>query len=195
MNALRWLVIFAVALVLDGCVSTVGDYKMPWARDCADRPTALGKHIACKFGDEYRIVESKRHPCTDSGGLFGDARRRQMIDEYNLKVARKDSDEIYARVRIEESVATQYSNHKWSMMDNLHTMSSSTVPGKEVNGVPTFWVDEKAALPGDVETFRVVYLDDEHTLVTIYFLRSEKGKGTLEEQDAFVAAYTSCLRP
>lgn len=194
MTALRLLPILAVALFLDGCVSTVGDYKMPWARDCADRPTALGKHLACKLGGEFEIVESTRHPCTDSGGLFGDARRRQMVDEYNLKVARKESDEIFARVRIEESVPAQYSNHKWSMMDNLHTMSSSTVPGKEVNGVPTFWVDEKAAAAGDVETFRVLYFDDERTIVTIYFLRSEKGEGSKDAQDAFVDAYTRCLR-
>lgn len=194
MTALRTLAILALVLAQPGCVSTVGDYKMPWARDCADRPTSLGKHLSCKFAGNFEIVESTRHPCTDSGGVFGDARRRQMVDEYNLKIARKGSDEIFAKVRVEESVPAQYSNHKWSMQDNLHTMSASTVPGAEVNGVPTFWVDEKSAAPGDVETFRVLYLDDEHTLVTIYFLRSEAGKGTREMQDEFVAAYTSCLR-
>lgn len=180
-------------LALAGC-SVVGGWKMPWARDCADRPTELAAHVQCDFGGRYRTLEAKRHPCAEGGGLLGDGRAMHIADEYKLVVARKGSDEPFARIKIEQSVRGRYSQHKSGLMDSLHTMSPKGVPGREVNGFPTFSIDESASDGSAVETIRVIFSEREPAIATIQFLRTSAGERPRELQDDFVEAYTSCLK-
>src|SRR5688572_11214435 len=99
---MRWLVV-ALSLLFAGC-SIVGGWKMPWARDCADRPTELGAHVTCKFDGRFRVRDPKRHPCAQGGGLLGDGRAMHIADEYKLEIERAGSDELFARVKVEQSV-------------------------------------------------------------------------------------------
>ena len=184
---------FLSFLAVAGC-SVVGGLKMPWARDCASRPSEIAAHVQCDFGGRYRTLEAKRRPCAEGGGLLGDGRAMQIMDEYNLQIARAGSEDAFARVKVEQSLPERYSSHKWGLMETLHEMTRTTVPGAEVNGVHTFWIDEKAASPGDVETIRVVFDERAHAIATIQFLRTSAGERPRELQDDFVEAYTSCLK-
>ena len=186
-------IFFLSFLAVAGC-SVVGGLKTPWARDCADRPSEIAAHVQCDFGGRYRILESKRHPCAEGGGLLGDGRAMHIADEYKLVVARKGSDEPFARVKIEQSVRDRYSQHKHGLMDSLHTMSPKGVPGREVNGFATFWIDETAADDSRVETIRVIFSEREPAIATIQFLRTSAGERPRELQEDFVEAYTSCLK-
>ena len=188
MRALRFL-----PLVLFAGCSIVGGWQMPWARDCADRPTELGAHLSCGFDGRFRILESERHPCAKGGGLLGDGRALHIRDEYRLEIVQKGSDELFARIKLEQSVPERYSQHKWGLMESLHTMSPAGVPGAEVNGIATFWIDETVHQQGDVETIRVVFDERAHAIATIQFLRTSAGVQPRALQDEFVAAYTRCL--
>ncbi|MGH7803473.1 MAG: hypothetical protein ACREQJ_03940 [Candidatus Binatia bacterium] len=188
---MRWMALSS-CLVLAGC-SVVGGWKMPWARDCADRPSEIAAHVQCRFGGLFRAVESKRHPCAEGGGLLGDGRAMHIADEYKLVIAREGSDEPFARVKIEQSVRGRYSQHKSGLMDTLHTMSPKGVPGREVNGFSTFTIDESASDDSAVETIAVVFSEREPAIATIQFLRTSAGERPRELQGDFVEAYTSCL--
>jgi hypothetical protein len=191
---MRWFSLLALpAILLAGC-STLGGWKLPWARSCDDRPTDFERHLACPLGGKFEIVRRERHPCTEGGGAFGSVRQRHLADEHTMDVEREGSDETFARIRIEQSVPVRFSHHKHNLMDNLHAMSASTVPGTDVNGIPTFWVDDSSAVkPGDVETIRVLFDDDRRAIVTVYFLRTEIGERPRGLQDAFVDAFTRCF--
>lgn len=181
------------ALLLAAC-STMGGWKLPWARTCDDRPTDFERHVSCPLGGEFRIVSPTRHPCAEAGGALAGlngGRQLHLADEYTLEVER--GGDKFARVRIEQSVTGRYSHHKHNLMDNLHAMATGTVPGAPVNGISTFWVDDSAAKKGDVETIRVLFDDERNAIVTVYFLRTDAGEWPRELQDAFVDAFTRCF--
>lgn len=181
-----------VLVLLAGCAGARAPFL--GAKSCADRPTELDAYLECDLPDGLEIASVERRACDEEIPGHERIQAEEVVDAYTLAVRSGKAAPPFARIRIEESAAARYSSHKWAYMENFHVMAEGTVPGAEVHGYKTFWIDEKPSAPGDPETLRVLFADEDRAIVSISFLHAEGKERSREAQDAFVAAYAQCLK-
>lgn len=181
------------------------------AQQPAPKPESLKPYLKCEFDDGLYIKETQRR--SKSAENFreikmGDQTKKvSVVDGYRVMFAYEGARYFFANLKVERSDAEQYAQDKAALIDMLKYYAATEKPKMIyrdltlINGYESYGLDREIMDHGGVLGNHIIFLDNEHVIITVYFLnqgREARRFKNLEEyyalRDRFLNQYTTCIK-
>lgn len=175
----------------------------------------LKSYTTCKVPGDLKIKEVTRRSNNDNHREVTTDKGKQkvsVVDGYRVMFAYPDVTYYFANVKIEQSVPDSFAADKEAIVNELKHFSSiktahpMTFADKtDLNGFEHYGIDREKIDVGGQVGIHVLFHNEAHLVVTIYFLNQSKAvflnnrrfediKQYREIRDDFLNSYSECLK-
>ena len=177
-----------------------------------DNSDRLKPYTSCKFDGDLYIKEVTNRDNTGENyrtvNTAGGEKKVSVIDGYRVMFAYKKARYYFANVKVEQSKGKDYINDKDTVIEGITYLPFyENVPAKmvyrgkkDIKGHEIYGADMDVIDKGGVIGIYAIFSDDDHVIITIYFLnqgRANRRFNNIEEfrvlRDDFLNRYTNCI--
>jgi hypothetical protein len=182
-----------------------------FAQQSNAKSDSLKPYLKCEFDDGLYIKETTPRGASSQNFRevkMGDQTKKiSVIDGYRIMFAYPGAHYFFANVKLEGSDPNAYAQDKANLIDMLKYYAATEKPKMifrdrtSINGYDSYGLDREVMDFGGVIGNHIIFLDNEHLVITVYFLnqgREARRFHTLDEyyglRDRFLDHYSKCIK-